>query len=386
MANIWNNPSVIAAEALTHLEDALVIGNLCAKDVTSDFTTRSNGYKVGDSVSYKTNGEFEVTEFTSTITAQPIRSSVRALTIEKHFDISVEVTSKEATLNMESFSEQVLRPSIYKLAEKVDTYLGTKILTGAGLYVSDSLFASAADIALARKKATLQQLNPNRYCLVDLDIEATLLGQTWFNQAQTRGADGEATLRNGVMGQTMGMEFFSSIAFPTNTTAFTPGTAICAVNNGSGGNTNNRIGMTTLTVDTQTASKVLVVGDRLAIAGVRRPLKVKTAIADTSATTEIELVDPITEIIPDNAAVTVIGTGHDLTWHGAVMDSESIGVAFPLLDLPGDKIAASASNNGITIRIVKGYDMTYKKDTLSMDLLCGAFVIDPRRVTVLAEY
>jgi hypothetical protein len=385
MANIWENPEIIAMEALTHLEDALVIGPLCAKDLTSDFTTRSNGWKVGESVSFRTHGEYEVEDFAvgGTVTAQPISSSTRSLSIEKHYDISIEVGAREATMELDSFSDQVIRPATYKLAEQVDTYLGTKILEAAGLYVSSGLYETAADIALARKAAILQQLSLNRYSLVDIDLEAILLGQTWFNQSQTRGGDGETTLRNAVMGRVMGMDWFSSIAFPTNSTAHTCGTMVCQTNNDAA--TKNLIGDTSLIVDTQTASRVLYVGDRLRIAGVRRPLRVKTAIVDTTDTTEIELVDPITEIIPDNAAVTIVGHGEDITYHGAIMDDRSIGVAFPMLDIPEDRVAATASNNGVSIRIVKGYDLSSKKTTMSLDLLVGAFAIDPRRITLVAE-
>jgi len=384
MANIWDHPDVIAQEALTHLEDALVIAPLCAVDTTSDFTTKSNGWKVGDTVSFRTHGEYAVTEFSTAIAPQPITSSSRPMKIEKHYDISVQITSRETALELDSLSEQVIRPAMYSLAEKADAYFGTKILEAAGLYVSDTLLATAADIALARKAAILQQLSTDRFCLVDLNLEATLLGQTWFNQSQTRGADGERTLREGDMGRVMGMDWFKSLAFPTNSATHTPGDMVCVTNNDTA--TKNIIGDTSLIVDGQTASKSLAVGDRLQIAGVRRPLKVKTIIADTSSATEVELVDPIAEVIPDNAAVTVIGAGQALTYKGAIFDSRTLAVAFPMLDKPGDRIAATASNNGISVRIVKGYDMSTKVDTLSIDFIVGAFMMDPRRATLLAEY
>ncbi len=383
MANIWEHPSIIAAEALTHLEDALVIAPMCAKDKTSDFTTKANGWKVGDSVSFRTHGEYEVDEFSSTISTQSIGTSTRAMTIEKHFDISVEVTAREQSLDLDSFVDQVIRPATYKLAEKVDTYVGTKLLQGAGAYYSTALFETAADIALARKAATLQQLAMNRFCLVDLDIEATLLGQTWFNQSQTRGADGEVTLRNADMGRVMGMDFASSIAFPTESAAATVGTLVTTTDNNSG--TENLIGDTTLSIDAAGSALTLVVGDHLAIAGVRRPLLVKTAVADATATTEVALVDPITEIIPDGAAVTIIASGKDTQHHGVIMDDRSLAVAFPMLDLPEDRVAATAVNNGVSIRIVKGYDLSGKKTTMSMDLLCGAFALDPRRITLVGD-
>jgi len=383
MANIWDHPSVIAMEALTHLEDALVIAPLCAKDKTSDFTNTANGWKVGDTVSFRTHGEYEVDEFSSSISTQSISSSTRPMSIEKHFDISVEVTAREQALDLDSFVDQVIRPATYKLAEKVDAYVGTKILEAAGAYYSTALFETAADIALARKTAILQQLAMNRFCLVDLDLEATLLGQTWFNQSQTRGGDGEMTLRNADMGRVMGMDFYSSIAFPTEAAAATVGTLVTTTDNNSG--TENLIGDSVLSIDAAGSALTLVAGDRLAIAGVKRPLKVKTAVADATATTEVVLIDPITEIIPDGAAVTVLASGKDVQHHGAIFDDRSLAVAFPMLDIPEDKVAATAYNNGVSIRIVKGYDISSKKTTMSLDLLAGSFCLDPRRITLVGD-
>jgi len=381
MSNIWKHPDILAAEALRHLEDALVVTRMCAFDTTSEFTTRANGWKKGDVISFRTHGDFAVKEFTSAIDIQGISDSSRSMTIEKHLDVSVELTARELVFDLDSFSDQVIKPASYRLAEYVDLYVATKILQGAGMYVSTSLFGSAADIAQARKTATLQQLATQRFCLVDLETEATLLGQEWFNQSQTRGNDGTNTLRTGEMGRVMGMDFFSAITFPVSYHAC--GTMVCATNNDGGAA--NRIGMTTLTVDTQTAAKALNAGDRIKIAGVRRPLIVKTAIADTTAATEVALVDPITEIIPDNAAVTVIGSGLTVDYHGAIFDSRSLAVAFPMLDKPGDKEVGTASNNGVSCRIVKGYDITSKKTTMSLDLLVGGFAFDPRKITLLAD-
>lgn len=391
MGNIWEHPSVIAMEALTHLEDALVIAPLCAKDKTSDFTNRSNGWKVGDTVSFRTHGEYEVDEFNTSIKTQPITSSVRPMKIEKHFDISVEVGAKESSLDLDSFIDQVIRPATYKLAEEVDTYVGTKILDASGAYYAkmassaSTLFTTAADIANARKAAIIQQLSMNRFCLVGLDLEATLLGQTWFNQSQTRGGDGERTLRNADMGRVMGMDFYSSIAFPTESSAYAVGTFDGGVTANAGG-TKNKIGDTVLTIEAVGTATTIKAGDRIKIAGVRRPLVVKTAIADLTEATEFALVDPITEIIPDAAAVTLVATpGKNIQHLGAIFDDRSLAVAFPMLDLPEDRTAATASNNGVSIRIVKGYDLSSKTTTMSLDLLVGAFCLDPRRITLLGD-
>lgn len=387
------HPSIIAAEALRHLEDKFVITNMCAKDHSSEFSTKANGWKVGDQVSFRTHGDYYVDEFDgSAIEIQDISTSKRSMKIEKHYDVSVEVTAREEVLDLDSFSDQVLRPASYRLAEKVENYVAGKLVMGnidsptgpgggAGLYTSNALLADAADVAQARKAANLQQLEMDRFALVDPTLEAALLGQTWFNQAQTRGAEGVSTLSSGVMGRVMGIDWYSSINFPTTATT-TPGTASSTTNNTG---TTNKIGATTLTVDAMGAG-TLVAGDRIAVAGCRRPMIVKTAVADTTATTAIDLVDPITEIVADGAAVTVVSTGNAYSIMGAIFDNRSLAVAFPMLDAPGDRVTGVASNNGVSIRVVKGYDLSSKKTTLSLDLLCGAFCHDPRRITLLGEY
>lgn len=377
MANLLNNPSMIAAEALTHLEDQLVITQVCAKDKTADFMQKPNGYAIGSTVQIKQYGEYETKEFTGATEVQDIRNSTRDMTIEKHFDISVEIGAKEQALSFDGFSEEVLKPALGDMAETIDDYVGTKFLNASGLYVSSALFETAADMSAARKAATLQQLKSGRLCMCDLSLEATILGLPVFNQSQTGGQDAEYRFREGHMGRMMGMDFGSSIGFPEAT--HTGGTGVTTTNSTV---STNLIGLSVLTVDALTGQ--IEEGDRIMIAGVRRPV-IAAAVA-AAASTEISLVNPINEIIPDGAAVTVIGSGETFTYRGAIMDDRSIAIAMPLLDTPSDKPAAVMSKNGFSLRVVRGYDMNSKKEKLSIDCLVGSAMWDPRRVTLLADY
>jgi len=379
MSNAWENVSMLAAESLSVLQDSLVIAGLCSTDKTSDFMIKPNGYAVGSTVNIKTRPAYEAKEFTSAIDIQSIRSSVRPMTIEKHFDVSVEIGAKEKVLNMDGFSEEVIVPAVTALAEKVDAYIGTKIVNGAGLYASSTLLESAADVALARKAAIVQQLQLNgRFALLDLDLEAIVLGQSWFNQSQTRGAAGVASLQEGQMGRVMGIDWNSSINFPTMT--HTAGTGTATTVNSSGNL--NLVGSSQLDVAATTGQ--FEAGDHIQVAGVRRPLVV---LAQTAAgEVVIPIVNPLTEIIPNGAAVTVIGAGEAQTYHGAIFDKPALGVAMPLLDPASDKPSASMSYEGVSIRVVQGYDMTSKKETMSLDLLVGAEAYDHRRITLLSDF
>ncbi len=395
--NAWQNVDWIAEESLMHMEDQLVIAQLTSRDKTADFNAKPNGYAVGSQVSIKMRGDYEARDFEADggeIVTQGVKSSTRMMEIEKWLDVSVKLTAKEKRLNMDSFAEEVVIPAIYRLSEKVDIYVGTKILQAAGMYASDNLFGSAADMAQARKTATLQQLDPaSRWALVDLDLEAQLLGADWFNKHDERGQTGEGVRNNAELARTLGMRFFTSINFPS-AAAFTAGGFAGLTNHPStldaavtpaqsqtaGGN--NAIGTSVLAFDGATGT--VNAGDRIQIAGVRRPLKVATTT--TGASGDIPLADPITEVIPDNAAITVVGSGQSLLHHGVIMDNQSMAVAMPVLDLPSDKPAQIANNNGFSIRVVSGYDMKHKCDIMSLDLLVGAAAFDPRRMTLLSEY
>jgi len=382
MANAFEKIDWIAAESLSVMSDALIIAPLTAMDKTSDWNTVPSGYEKGDTIRIKTGPDFTVDEFSTTITVQSVRSSNRSMTIEKHFDVSVQLTAKEQALDFEGFQEEVIAPAARRLAEKVDVYVGQKILNAAGLYHSTTLFESAADVALARKAATIQQLNPaGRFALVDDTLEATLLGQTWFNQSQTRGDPGVATLNSGFMGNVMGMDFLASVNFPSGESAAsgTYGDGVGVTDNTS--STLNVVGSSALISDSTTGQ--FEVGDRIQIAGVKRPLICSTQTAATA--TSIPLVDPITEIIPDGAAITVIGSGLAFVQRGAIFDNKSMAVAFPILDLPGDKVASVVSDNGVSIRVVQGYDMSTKKTTMSLDVLVGSECYDPRRITLVSN-
>lgn len=377
MANVFEQPDVIAAEALLHLEDSLVITDKTAKDVSSEFSKTQNGYAVGQSVNFKTRPMYVAKEFTSTIDKQDIRESSRPMIIEKHFDVSVGLTAVELAMDLDDFSTQVIQPAAYALAEKVDTYVGTKILDGLGLYASGTVLNTASDMALARSAANYQQLNPmGRFGLVNPTLEARLLGAEYFNRSNYRGTEGEKALRDADMGRVMNFEWSGSMNFPEDTQAQSAETT---TTNNTG--TTNLVGLKVLTVDATSA--VIAAGAFVKVAGCRRYLR--SSDETSIGATTINLVDPITEIIEDGAAVTCPNAGDTVTILGALFDSDSIGVAMPVLDRPEDKVASVLSNNGVSIRIVKGYDMDTKKTTMSLDVLCAALALDPRRITIIGD-
>jgi len=383
--NNFNTPSILVAEVLRHMQDNLIIGSTMYRDMTTDFTSRSNGHKVGDSISIITAPDYVTKDFTGTIVTQDIRNSTRAITIEKHYDISVSLTSREMALEFDDLSRQVLAPIGTRIAESIDAYLGTKILQGHGLYNHAAatgtnptgLFYNAADMALARAQATNYQISlMDRVCLVDDVLEATLLGADYFNQVQIRGANAPNTLEGANLGRMMGMNFWSSVNYPTTSRTANSGTT---TTNNTG--TTNLIGATTLTVDSVTTG--YTAGDHIMVAGLKRPMIVASDVVATA--TAIPLVDPITELVPDGVAVTVIAAGETTVYHGAIYTPGAFAYAMPPLDLPDGNSGAVITSDGFSMRLVTDYNVTTKTHVLSIDCLVGAFCADPRKVMLISQ-
>lgn len=381
--NAWNHPSLIAAEALSQMTDNLTWGRMTTRDMTGKFV--GNEMKIGDTINLRGTPDYEAKEFdndgVNTVERQAIRNYTRPFTIEKIFDVTVDITSKEKALDLDSFTAEVISPAAYRLAEKIDTYIAGKAVYGIGIYQSADLMGSISDMALARAAANYQQLDPaTRFCMVNPTLEAKLLGKDFFYSASIRG-DGanQAALREGFLAKTMGFEFYGSNLFP-DVGVQTWGTVTGTTDNGAGGNTNNRIGSKTLVI-TGGDGAVGTFFDHILIAGCRRPL----IIASRDSATQITLTEPIMEIIPDNAAITTAYTGVATTLQGVMMDHKAIGLAMPALGAPSDKPSAVISNNGYSIRVVQGYDMDKKVEIMSLDVMVGAGIIDPRRVSILGD-
>ena len=127
--NSFLTPDVIAREALLILEQNIVAPQMMETSATADFT----GAKVGDTIRIRRPAFFGVGEFervsnaNNTITIQDAVENSVNLQIEKHFDVSFEVSSKELAFAVDDFNERLLKPAMSALAQKIDQYALTKI-------------------------------------------------------------------------------------------------------------------------------------------------------------------------------------------------------------------------------------------------------------------
>jgi hypothetical protein len=125
-------------------------------------------------------------------------------------------------------------------------------------------------------------------------------------------------------------------------------------------------GATTIAIDGTTLTGKLVYGDVLQIGGKSYVVTADSAVAAANAISNIA-VYPALPAVVDNADVTLIGS------HTANLAFNPNAFAFVTRPLVAPQGVQSyvTSYNGVSLRVVRGYDMKYKKEMLSMDVLYG---------------
>lgn len=367
MSNTLLTPSIIAKEALAQLYAQTVMANLVHRDFSNEFVA-----KVGDTITVRKPATFTAQEFTSTISVQNATESSVAVKMDKHLDVSFEVTSQEMTLKVEDFSKQFLVPAMKAFAQKIDGYL-------LALYKNIPYKAAITGTPAFKDLAgPMKILNDNKVPMADRRLvmgskaHADFVVMDNFVNAEKAGTT--EALRNASMGRVLGFDTFMD----QNVYAHTKGTLAPA----SGGTIMNKTeitaasALTTAVFKSSTLTGTLKEGDIFTVAG-DSATHVVTALA-TASGNEISV-----NFYPANQAtwaadaeVTVLSlsaSDQNIAFH---KDAFAL-VTRPLVLPMGAANAAIVQYDGFGLRVVYGYDQTYKKDVVSIDMLCGVKTLTP---------
>jgi hypothetical protein len=368
MANTLLTPSVIGRESLMILKNNTVASALAYRDNEADFT----GSKVGDTITIRKPATLTANEYNgSTISIQNVTEAGISLQLEKHFDVSVAVTSKQWTLSLEDFSAQVVAPAMTAMAEGIDQYLLSKYtqiynyVGTAGTPPNSLATFAAVDKLMNDLKAPVR----GRFGILNTTAKAAALGVDAFSRLDSRGAAGLAALQEASLSRVLGADWFMD----QNVKSHTAGTA-----SGSGTWLTNGVqaaAATTIAIDGGVGSETFLIGDLISIAGEGQHVVTANATASTGAVAALAIDPPLRAQVADGVAITVIGS------HAAniIAAPNSIALAAVPLAVPySNNQAAYVNVDGFGVRVVSGYSMDTKGDTLSFDILCGAKVIDQR--------
>jgi hypothetical protein len=387
---------MITNKALEILENNLVITRNVNRQYDDSFAVE--GAKIGDTLRIRLPDRALVTDGAA-LQVQEVQQQFTTLTIASQKHIGVNFTSAEMALSLDDFADRVLKPRVSQLAASIDADVANaykdifQSVGTPGTTPATSLVLLQAQQKLNEAAAVMSP----RYATVNPAANAGLVEgmKGLFNPTSTISRQ----FKNGMMGEgILGYEEINmsqSIKVHTTGSALRSDTPIVK--------TTLTNGATKLTLDNVTDGNTLVPGDVFTIAGVfavnpqtrestgsLQQFVVQNTV--TSASTEFVDVEFLPAVYaPTQALATVskLPTASDVvTFLGAastgypqnlIYHKDAITFATADLMLPqGVDMASRKVHNGISMRIVRQYDINNDRMPCRIDVLYGYSVIRPQ--------
>lgn len=364
MANTFLTPNIIANEALMVLENNLVMAGLVHRDYSKEFVN------VGDTITIRKPAKFVAKNFTGETSAQNATEGKTEIKLDRWRDVTVNVGSKELTLDIKSFSEQVATPAMQAIAQAIDRDILAVGVQNAGKTINGTDNATdLKDIASVSKALDLIAAPvQNRRLVMHPTHKYRYL--TTDNLSKVSYAGDSAALRAAELGAIYGLDTYMSQNVP-DTLAETAGTATAYKVTGEAGK--QEVALSDVTPTAGTLKK----GDGFIVDGYMYRV-VEDVTAASGAAAKVVLDQPIHKTLAAEAAMPVKAP-NSLGFH-----RNGLALVTRQLELPmGAAKAAIASANGLAVRVVFGYDVTTKTDTVSFDVLYGIKAINTDLITKL---
>ena len=367
MSNTFITSSMVAREMLVALENSLIAANLVYRSVEGDFK------KVGDTVNVRVPATFVADQFNASISNQNITESSVPVVVDTLADVSIEITSKERALSFSNFVTQVINPAAYALANEIDRNLLAAAVAGASLSASASSTAVLTDIGNVAKQLDKKNvLQQDRYFLMNPEHKYRYLALDNFSKVAYSGS--EAALREADLGKVYGLQTFMAQNAP-DTTAATAGTATSYTVAGTIGTKVVALGSLSAATATIKAGDGFVVDNHLY-------RFTEDGTGTSSAIAEIDIDRKLHKTITTSDTIYVVRDTNSVAFHKS-------GIALVVVpqEVPEGGVVGSyaVSPSGIAVRVVSGYDLTYKKEIMSIDVLYGIKVLDGNRICRLTD-
>ena len=356
MANTLLTPSIIAKEALMVLQSNLTMANLVHCDYSDEFA------KVGDTVTIRKPAKFVAKNFTGQVVPQDITEGSVAVKLDRLRDVSVEVTSKELTLDIKDFSKQVIEPAVQALQQAVDTDLitvGVEKAKGTASVSGTPVISDIASVGKALDKAKAPRQNRR----LVMPPEILYKYNTIDNFAKQCYKGDSQALKDSEIGRVFTCDSYMSQNCPENQSA-TPGTATAYKVTGTAGATQFTIS------DGSAATGTIKEGDQLIVNGYLYTVTEDLTLASGAGTLKVD--QNIPETITTPVSAILIKKAHALGFH-----RNGLALVTRQLELPmGASKAAIASADGLAVRVVFDYDASTKTDKISFDIIYGIKELD----------
>jgi hypothetical protein len=383
---------MITRKSLEILENNLVLTRNVNRQYDDSFAVE--GAKIGSTLRIRLPDRALVTDGAA-LQVQDDNEQYTTLTVNNQKHIGVNFTSAELTMQLDDFAERVLKPRISQLASSIDADVANAY---KGIYSSVGTPGTTPATSLVLLQAQ-QKLNENaammspRFATVNPAANAGLVEgmKGLFNPTDTVSKQ----FKNGMMGT--GVLGFDEINMSQSIKQHTTGdwgTAITVTT------TIGTQGATSVGFSFTGSSKTWKQGDVFTIAGVYavNPQTrettgslqqfVVTADATGSSTATVNVspaiytsanaLATVNSFPASGAVVTMLGSAATQYAQNLVYHKDAITFATADLLLPGGvDMASRAVHNGISLRVVRQYDINNDRMPCRIDVLYGYSAIRP---------
>ena len=391
MSNSILTIDMITRKALEILENSLVLTRTVNRQYDDSFAVE--GAKIGSTLRIRLPDRALVTDGAA-LQVQDDNEQYTTITVSSQKHIGVNFTTAELTMQLDDFSERVLKPRISQLASSIDAdvansfkYIGNSVGT-PGTTPATSLVLLQAQQKLNENAAVMQP----RYATVNPAANASLIEgmKGLFNPVSAISKQ----FKNGMFGE--GILGYDELNMSQSIKQFTTGSRAGTVTVNA---TVTTEGSTTVVLTGLTTTTIKV-GDVFTIANVYAvnpqtrestgSLYQFVALADVTASTTASVTVPAmysasqalatVDALPvSGAAVTFLGAASTQYPQNLIYHRDAISFATADLLLPqGVDMASRQVHNGISLRIVRQYDINNDRLPCRIDVLYGYSVIRPQ--------
>jgi len=393
MSNSLLTIDMITRKALQILENNLVITRNVNRQYDDSFAVE--GAKIGSTLRIRLPDRALVTDGAA-LQVQDDNEQFTTLTVANQKHIGINFTSAELTMQLDDFAERVLKPRVSQLAASIDADVANAYKS---IYASVGTPGTTPSTSLVLLQGQ-QKLNEAaagmapRYATVNPAANANLVEgmKGFFNPVDTISRQFKA----GMMGQgVLGYDEINMSQSIVNHTTGDWGTSITM------GATVSSQGASSLSISFTGSSKTWKVGDVFTIANVyavnpqtrqstgslQQFVVTEDLTASSSGTLKVspaiytssQALATVDSFPQSGAAITMLGNANSQYAQNLVYHKDAITFATADLVLPqGVDMASRQVHNGISMRIVRQYDINNDRMPCRIDVLYGYSVIRPQ--------
>lgn len=380
------NPSIVTKETLDILANNLVLASRVNRKFERQF-----GMKIGSSLTIRKPNRFKVT-YGPGLALQDINEAYTSITLSTWLQQAFEFTDSDLALTVEEFSERYIKPAAENLANEIDlniakqyvniyNLVGTPGTLPASFAAIDAVAQRMDELAVTQSGRTLV-LGPAAYHSVAqalVNTYTTRVSESAYKGFLVNLGSLDIFLDQNIVGQTVGAY------------AGTP------VVNGAG-----QTGASLVTNGwSNSIAGLLNVGDVFTIAGVyainpqnrqqttflQNFVVTATAASDGSGNSTLSISPSIVTTGPyqnvsgspaNGAAISVKGNASTAYGQNLGFTKDTFAFVTVPLEVPnGTEFAKEMDYKGISIRIIRDYDINNAAFPCRMDILCQAATIYP---------